>query len=59
MKKAYENPVAEKIVFDYTNSVAASGPLNLFGTPEEPWCHKAEIGPNQCGNQNERCTIPN
>ena len=27
MKKTYENPVAEKIVFDYTNTVTASGSL--------------------------------
>ena len=40
MKKAYENPVAEKIVFDYTNTVTASGGgLNLLGTSDEQWCH--------------------
>ena len=42
MKKAYENPVAEKIVFDYTNTVVASGPLNMIGTSTEQWCHKKE-----------------
>ncbi len=28
MKKMYENPVAEKIVFDYTSTVVASGTVS-------------------------------
>ncbi len=42
MKKAYENPVAEKIVFDYTNTVVASESLKMIGTSAEQWCHKKE-----------------
>ncbi len=36
MKKAYENPVAEKIVFDYTTSVVASGKVQ-YGGPTAPF----------------------
>ena len=32
MKKAYENPIAEKIVFDYTSTVVASGPTQYKTT---------------------------
>lgn len=42
MKKAYETPIVEKLEFDYTNTVVASGPMNLFGTVDEQWCHRAD-----------------
>ena len=43
MKKAYETPIAEKLEFDYTNTVVASGPgQNLFSTSHEQWCHSAK-----------------
>ena len=51
MKKTYENPVAEKIVFDYTNTVAASG-TKLFGTSDEPWCHTKQT---ECGTNQNKC----
>lgn len=41
MKKAYENPVAEKIVFDYTNTVTASGSVpTMYKTTIDKKCVK-------------------
>ncbi len=40
MKKEYKTPVSEKIEFDYTETVVASNNQQLFGTSDEPWCHK-------------------
>ncbi len=42
MKKTYVSPVVEKLEFDYTNVVATSTGLGLFGTSTEQWCHKEE-----------------
>lgn len=41
MKKAYENPVAEKIVFDYSSTVVASGTVSTqYKTTVDKKCEK-------------------
>ncbi len=54
MKKAYENPVAEKIVFDYSQAVVASGATQYKSTKdhrcdiileEPPVVHEPTTGP--------------
>ncbi len=53
MKKEYKAPVSEKIEFNYTHTVVASGPAEKGQTS-----YKCVVKPSECGkgvNENVRC----
>ena len=60
MKEKYQTPTAEKIEFDYQNTVTASGPEVIDPDIEEPIVEETEPGAalqnkNNCGlNQNNK-----
>lgn len=62
MKKEYTTPLAEKVEFDYSENVTASGATSYTTTDmSTQWweCHTRYVygdSPSVCGSQNEMST---